>query len=667
MQKCGILSSLEFTDFNSDERGIVHNLATSWFVSFAKVHEFKSTRYPYVFLKPTTELSDRFNLHSEVLCVFNCYDHFDARSLDFVDKTLSDFANRLDKLCVLIISKASGIYSDIERITQDKESRIFIPFHFSDLEGGATGKNATIIHGLEKGLYTKDLFAFDSPLRSDRYFFGRKADVQALVGKFQNGENGSVFGLRRIGKTSVLLAVERQLRLRKAPVVFIDCSDTRFHIAKWNETLYQIKESLYKANTQSIKSGHQLADYTELKASICFQDDLEKLKRIFKSPVLLILDEIESLTFGVSASAHWANGTDYLFFWQTIRSVFQQNPGLFSFIISGVNPVALETPKVAQADNPIYRFITPEYLGFFDVDEVELMVSYIGKYMGMSFAREIYTYLTDEFGGHPFLIRQACSQLHKFIQSEGKMRPFFVSKEYFQARKESVIRNIQEYIELILHILREKYNDEYVLLTYLAHDDYVTFTSFARESNDWTKHLVGYGLISSSPSLPNQYHFRIGAVRTTILEKENRRPLPNSAEARWKSISEERNRFEKRFRSVARLLLKTSLGETKAKAAIIDVMNKQTQKIKANNAKYDDIFSDNKENELYFLDLKKVVEANWHIFSNIFKGDKAKFSTFMDIVNKQRGDAHANTISEDDFTLAKSSLDWLWGCLETNC
>jgi len=220
---------------------------------------------------------------------------------------------------------------------------------------------------------------------------------------------------------------------------------------------------------------------------------------------------------------------------------------------------------------------------------------------------------------------------------------------------------------LILHILREKFHDEYILLTYLAHDDHVTFTSFAKESNDWTKHLVGYGLISSSPSLPNQYHFRIGAVRTTILENENRRPLPNSAEARWKIISEERNRFEKGFRSVARLLLKTSLGETKAKAAIIDVMNKQTQKIKANNAKYDDIFSDNKENELYFLDLKKVVEANWNIFSNIFKGDKTKFSTFMDIVNKQRGDAHANTISADDFTLAKSSLDWLWGCLEANC
>ena len=38
---------------------------------------------------------------------------------------------------------------------------------------------------------------------------GRAADVQKLIGHYKANENGSLFGLRRIGKTSVLWGVVR--------------------------------------------------------------------------------------------------------------------------------------------------------------------------------------------------------------------------------------------------------------------------------------------------------------------------------------------------------------------------------------------------------------------------------------------------------------------------
>ncbi len=82
-------------------------------------------------------------------------------------------------------------------------------------------------------------------------------------------------------------------------------------------------------------------------------------------------------------------------------------------MISGVNPISIETPIVNTYDNPIYRFISPSYLPFFNANEVKEMVSTIGNYMGMRFDDEIYTYLTDDFGGHPFIIRQVCSHLFK--------------------------------------------------------------------------------------------------------------------------------------------------------------------------------------------------------------------------------------------------------------
>ena len=325
----GILSSLEFRDFQPDELEIVNRLSAVWFVSFVKIHNFKGSRYPYIFLRPSPVLSDRFNLYTEVLCIFHSYDTFDARALDFVDKTLFEFNNRLDKLCVLVISKAGNIFKEIEKLSADKESRIYIPFNFGEITESKGKESALIVRRLEEQLYTKDLFAFDSPLRTDKYFFGRKADVQTLVGKYSNGENGCIFGLRRIGKTSVLLAVERELRGRNCPVVYIDCSDTKFHRNRWNTALFHIKNALFSQNGLTNSDGYKEHEYTEGNASSNFVNDLTKLSaHNQKKPILLIFDEIESLTFDLSASEHWSEGLDYVYFWQTIRSVFQQNLSL---------------------------------------------------------------------------------------------------------------------------------------------------------------------------------------------------------------------------------------------------------------------------------------------------------------------------------------------------
>ena len=63
-------------------------------------------------------------------------------------------------------------------------------------------------------------------------------------------------------------------------------------------------------------------------------------------------------------------------------------------------------------------------------------------------------------------------------------------------------------------------------------------------------------------------------------------------------------------------------------------------------------------NELYFLDLKKVIEKNWDKFERIFY-DKVKFSNFMDYINDNRVDAHAKTISKDDLALLRIAFKWI--------
>lgn len=73
-------------------------------------------------------------------------------------------------------------------------------------------------------------------------------------------------------------------------------------------------------------------------------------------------------------------------------------------------------------------------MNLFDLSNVKDKIGHIGKYMGLNFDEEIYTKLTEDYGGHPFLIRHICSLINKDISLD---RPCQVSKyEYATKKKE---------------------------------------------------------------------------------------------------------------------------------------------------------------------------------------------------------------------------------------
>lgn len=657
-QQPGMIPTLRLEQFGPKEIEIVHNLSTVWFVAGAEKARFGHDHFFTVFLRPTDDLTNRFHLFGNVLCVLHPYSHLDGRVFEFIERQLSNNQYRLDKLCILVISNATSVAAQVERISAESEARIFVPFLYQEWSGGVAGKRDLTFKRLEAHLYTKNLFSMASALKTDRYFFGRKADIQRIIGKYQAGENASLFGLRRIGKTSVLWAVVRELSDNNTPIIFIDCSDTKYHTRPWHKTLFQIKESLFDAN--SLKGGNGKGHYSEQNASIAFQQDLEVAKKKFGKPVFLVFDEIENICFDLSPTEHWATGNHFLLFWQTVRSIYQQNPNLFSFLLCGVNPKVLETPLLRGGiDNPLYRYIEPDYLGFFDVQDVSNMVSIIGGYMGLQFDTEIMTYLTDEFGGHPFLIRQACSQLYKAITSKEIPRKIHIKKELYKEKRPSIIQSIAEYVDLILHILIERYPDEYRLLQHLSAGDVETFMSFANQDRAWIAHLVGYGLICKSNE---RYHFRISVVEESVRRESAHLSCPQTVEERWSLLSEHRNAAEARLRELVRSLLKIALGVADAKTAIIAAMAKPQQKQRAEGEKYDAIYTA----ELYFLDLKRAVENNWPVFKNVFRDDLGRFSAYMSEVNRYRADAHAKSITDTQFSDAMSALGWLKDCLDEN-
>ena len=424
--------SLEKAGIRHTEQNIIKHFSNLFSISFAKSHNFKGAWYNFAFLKPTKELREKYRFQNEMLLITTAYENFDTRTFDYVDRLMFEYQNRLDKLCVILISGDNKIKTKISSLAQQNpETRIIIPFSYVDFF--KTEPQSLIQQRLKEFFYGRDLFAFESPLQNDAYFYGRTETVQFFYDKYKSGENSGLFGLRKIGKTSVLYALKRYLSLRGENSVFIDCQEPSFHKRRWYECLeFIVNQLVLELSNSGIENLNIKlnTNYTEKDASIYFEEDLKKIYNSNnKNRILIIFDEIENITFDISPTEHWNKETDFILFWQSIRAIYQKNQGLFSFIIAGVNPKTIETGLINSFDNPIYRMITPTYLKLFNHSNVSDMVKNIGNYMGLDFDEEIFTFLTDDFGGHPFLIRQICSRIH---QETSTKRPIKVSKLYYK-------------------------------------------------------------------------------------------------------------------------------------------------------------------------------------------------------------------------------------------
>src|SRR5207237_3543510 len=109
----GIKYGLDVTRIGLAEERVARNLSRVWFLTFARRAVFKNSVFPFVFARPTDRLINDFHLEREALVLFSPYQNFEPRAFDFIDKTMIDFQNRLDKLCLILISQDPEIKSKI--------------------------------------------------------------------------------------------------------------------------------------------------------------------------------------------------------------------------------------------------------------------------------------------------------------------------------------------------------------------------------------------------------------------------------------------------------------------------------------------------------------------------------------------------------------------------
>ncbi|MCL2229376.1 MAG: hypothetical protein FWC00_06170, partial [Firmicutes bacterium] len=546
--------------FTGEEYQIFKKWKNEWYITRAgRVGKGKS-EYNYFLIRPIQEYEDAFGIFKELIVLFSSYeDSFDARTLDAVDLIIEECsANRIEKICCAIISKYSGIKDAIRLYNNNEEARIYIPFSYDEFSEQKFGTDL-INKRLRENLYQRDLFNISNPLKEDRYFFGRSEIMMEIIKAHKAFSNFGLFGLRKSGKTSVMFNVLRRLHVDDVMGAYIDCQNTDFHGNRWFDALKLVIRELVNTNTIDLKCE---TEFTEKNATSLFEEYIRKINKITCKSIILFFDEIENIAFEKSPSQHWANGLDFVLFWQCIRHVSQKTVKIFSFCILGTNPKCVEASQILGKDNPIYNIFKPRYIAGLDINKTKEMVQTLGRVMGMTFEDDVCITMFRDYGGHPFLIRRLCSM----ISSHNTSRPIIIDRRKYSEIKDKFDKE-NNYFEMILGVLKQFYDIEYDLLLSLANGDEQLFEEYASDNYDFVKHLIGYGIVRE---INGKYDFQIDSIKNYLIRTNKTISKHLKVGEKWKAICGRRNIIETQLRDLNKIIIRASMdSEAEAKDYVL--------------------------------------------------------------------------------------------------
>lgn len=632
--RAGINPKFEFDRFTREQREVAERFSRYYYLT-TSVDEVRigNSTYRSLLMRPSEDLSTILNVEREIIVLFADYETFEARTLTAYERIYEQFDDgRIDKAVRFLISRDPQIVSKIRHYLEgDPEYPIVIPYTYLQFQSPTDN---FILASVRSNYLIRDLFEYQSPLKQDYFFFGREKLLNHVIDVHRAGQNASLFGLRKSGKTSTIYAIQRRARALGCHTVAIDCQDPAVHAKTYSELLFFIANEIRKSF--NMKPWSMPFEKRADQVSEQFSELMRQTLANARSDVLIIFDEIENISPKTAASPHWRAGHDTILFWQILRAFFQKiGKYKITFCFVGTNPHLFEMAKINDVDNPVYLFAPTTFLRPLSLEDVKEMCQRLGYFMGLDFDLAIILHVHRRFGGHPFFVRQLCSRIH---QLEPLTRPTSVSLNVCKQAESAGAAVVRNYIREILDGLKIFYPEEYELLGYLARGDMERFSSVANAYPEFVEHLMGYGILTLRGG---DHEFLFDAVKDALAMEGSEGHI-SAFESRWGEVSARRNKIEEEIRTVL-YHWSSRLSEDEWDAACDKCIPKQIEKVGRIGRRK---FFSRSQSPLYLLDLMSLLE-----FSK-FSTDRAEMSSIkraLDTVNKLRVDAHAKVMGDGEY------------------
>jgi len=615
------------------------------------IEQFEQGFYGCVIAKPTKRMRAALAIDREILVVVSTFKDQQQRTIKFVAQEIQKSMGRLEASVAVVIHRDLKGNSKLRNWGRDRGLSILPVTEGESLDGSAALERALCIE-----LYSHDPFDVTGPVSDDANFYGRRDEAIELARKLQKGQIRSCLGIRKVGKTSILNRMLRELQSsHDCTCIMVDCSRDDV----WNLNSAELLSSIAASAELAVANG---ANYQKLVVSskgILLSECRSKLEDTIQGigrPFILVFDEVDYITPGSPTNPDWRK--EFNIFWRNLRAVYQEiarEQRVFSVLVAGVSAHWFTVESIDEIENAALSFVPEEYLSPLPLRATIAMLRRLGKVAGLTFDEPSAEMMALAAGNMPYWARKCASYVNRQIQVPE--RPCDVSRERIQSMVSSFVK--EEGAAIAEVALRHLFRVYPALLqaTRSCHE------GRAAEVSEREKRILRrYGVIEqNSDRLAGQMmQLAISAIReaeTVVLESQPAQVKKlelglNEWAEEIAAISKRRNVLEKKLREIVLNFLRfdsMNCGKLSDLHSRITSILPEKQRCQFVHMSADETMS-----KISWMDLVNLIAKEWKIFERLF-GDKAQFVRNCDVIN-DRHDAHAKSADSADFALYRRSL-----------
>lgn len=279
-------------------------------------------------------------------------------------------------------------------------------------EGLRRGQERTRLRTEIKERLGDDYDPYDvrNPVAGAFSFFGREALVETLWRRIADGRPVGIFGLRKLGKSSLLSALRDRAEFPVAVVNLQSLGRNRLHglyeriLRYWGQWV-QARYDELAWHPPTIDKNDPTDEFVAATLDL-----LEQLKDVQKEARLgIFLDEVEIVVPRRDGSG--PSLTHYLRLFRTLRGLVDED-GRVSLVVASLNPAINRINVWDGEQNPTFSLFQEINLPPLTQAHSEQMVRNIGAQIGLVYSEKSLAAIYELSGGHPFLARQLCSLLY---------------------------------------------------------------------------------------------------------------------------------------------------------------------------------------------------------------------------------------------------------------
>lgn len=355
---------------------------------------------------------------------------------------------------------------------------------------------------LSQYLGLRDLYDSTLPV-SGRRLFGRERLLVQVADQAHKGEFVGIFGLRKMGKTSLMYQL-RDEKLKDEAVAYVDLqSSPGLAIGSFSPVLWEIERDLLNRLTPRfpiLSKTLRLGSYSRYSDAIAagvnpaliFSEDLRELLDAIANHdlpgvnrVVIILDELERCLPLAGQQAM----TGYIEFFGLLRGLAQTERyrGILSSVVVAANAAISERAYWEGRENPVFSLYKPIFVPPLSRADTAQMIQNLGRGMSVYWEPAAIDSVYDECAGHPFLTRMLCSQ----IARRHLNRPLQITRRMVKLEIPIFIQDKSDKFEQITELLHAHFPEEERFLEQLALGH-----SKGTVKDESVRHLLGYQLIT---------------------------------------------------------------------------------------------------------------------------------------------------------------------------